>query len=161
MAGPAEEVTLERPSEALDVYSETFDAPSFAASVALAAVSFAVWVAFVVVDSNRRAVRPVNLDDCRTTAREAGNNMMKVYDQGTEERGLSGCPDVDTRAIGRCIVSQFTDRSFFQVLGRNSESIGLCNRKSWDGPGSTTILNRVKLTQLSACPESSHLDIHA
>lgn len=70
IAGPAEEVTLERPSEAFDLYSaavcDTFDAVSFAASLALA-----------VVDSNRRDVRPVNLADCRSTARDPKSDMMK------------------------------------------------------------------------------------
>lgn len=68
-AGPADDVTLERPSEAFDLYSvavsEAFDAVSLAASVALA-----------VVDSERRAVRPVILDVCRSTARLAENDIV-------------------------------------------------------------------------------------
>lgn len=77
IAGPAEEVTRERPSEAFDLYfaavSDAFEAVSFAASVALA-----------VVDSNRRDVRPVNLADCRSTARDPKNDMMNVLGSRTD-----------------------------------------------------------------------------
>ncbi len=98
-------MTLERPSEAFDLYSEAFceafEAVSFAAPDAFAAVSFAASEALAVVDSNRRAVLPVNLDDCRSTARDAANGIMSIYDQETEEKLSSGCPDVGGRAIGR------------------------------------------------------------
>lgn len=82
MAGPAEEVTLDRPSEAFDLNSAAlsvaFDADSFAASDALEAVSFAASVALVVVDSNRRALLPGNLAVCLHTARDTDNDMVKV-----------------------------------------------------------------------------------
>lgn len=76
IAGPADEVTLERPSEAFDLYSE-------AVSDAFEAVSFAASVALVVVDSNRRTVRPVSFDDCRRTARDADIDIVKYYDNET------------------------------------------------------------------------------
>lgn len=93
-AGPAEEVTLERPSEAFDwnfeAVSEAFEAASFAASVALA-----------VVDSNRRDVRPVNLADCRSTAREPRSDMVKPLEPSTDSKRFLNCPTVVGQAIGR------------------------------------------------------------
>jgi hypothetical protein len=76
IAGPADDVTLERPSEAFDLYFaavwEAFEAVCFAASEALE-----------VVDSNRRVVRPVHFDECRRTARDADNDIMEMCHQET------------------------------------------------------------------------------
>lgn len=108
IAGPADDVTLDRPSEAFDLYSpavcEVFEAASFTAPEAFEAVSFAASVALAVVDSNRRAVRPVNREDCRSMAREADIDMIKLDGQETEEEWLLGCPNVVGHAIGRRIV---------------------------------------------------------
>jgi hypothetical protein len=71
IAGPAEDDTLERPSEAFDLYSA-------AVCEALEAVSFAASAPFDVVDSNRRAVRPGSLVDCRNTARETFNDIVEM-----------------------------------------------------------------------------------
>lgn len=78
-AGPAAEETFERPSEAFDWMFE-------AVCDALAAVCFAASAALDVVDSNRRAARPVNLVDCRTTARDIGNDMVKSMHARRPER---------------------------------------------------------------------------
>jgi hypothetical protein len=59
--------------------SEAFEAVSFAAEDAFDAVSFAASVARAVVDSKRRAARPVNREDCRSMARDAGIDMMEIY----------------------------------------------------------------------------------
>jgi hypothetical protein len=69
-AGPAELVTLLRPSLA-------FDWNPFAVSVALDALSFAASAALDVVDSNLRAVRPGSLVVCRRAARDMLNDMMR------------------------------------------------------------------------------------
>lgn len=69
IAGPAEAETLDKPSEA-------FDWKFCACSVALDAVSFAASVALAVVDSHRRPLRTVNLADCRSTARDADNDII-------------------------------------------------------------------------------------
>lgn len=71
IAGPAAELTLERPSEALllksDAVSDAFDAESFAASVALLAV-----------DSKRAGVRPKgSFADRRKTARDTVIDMLR------------------------------------------------------------------------------------
>jgi len=78
MAGPADDVTLERPSEAFDLYSVA------------AWEAFEASVAFAVVDSNRRVVRPVNLDDCRSTARDTDNDMAENEPKRLTEKAL-GC----------------------------------------------------------------------
>lgn len=82
IAGPAAEVTLDRPSEAFDRYSaavsDAFDAVFFAASVALA-----------VVDSQRLAVRAVNfVDVCRSIARDADNDMLLIEVRASEKRAF-------------------------------------------------------------------------
>jgi hypothetical protein len=71
IAGPAAEVTLDRPSEALLLYSAADDE-------ALEAVSFAASVAFEVVDSNLAVVRPIgSLVERRKTARDAAKDMIR------------------------------------------------------------------------------------
>ena len=74
MAGPAAELTLDRPSEALLLYS-------VAACDAFEAVSFAASVAFEAVDSNLAGVRPKgSLAERRKTAREMAADMIrKIY----------------------------------------------------------------------------------
>ena len=71
IAGPADDVTFDRPSEAFDwnfeAVSDAFDAVSFAALVALP----------VVDDSNRRATRLGSLVDCRATARDKAIDMVR------------------------------------------------------------------------------------
>lgn len=93
MAGPAAVVTLERPSEAFDFKSEALSealaAVSFAAEEAVDAVSLAASEALAVVDSNRRAARPVNLDVWRSTARLADNDIMKDSDRTTTRSAKS------------------------------------------------------------------------
>jgi len=74
IAGPAAELTLDRPSEALLLYSE-------AVCDAFDAVSLAASVAFEAVDSNLALVRPIgSLADRRNTAREMANNIMRGED---------------------------------------------------------------------------------
>jgi hypothetical protein len=71
IAGPAAELTLDRPSEALLLYSAADDE-------ALEAVSFAASVAFEAVDSNLAVVRPMgSLVERRKTARDAAKDMIK------------------------------------------------------------------------------------
>lgn len=71
IAGPAAEVTLDRPSEALLLYSAAF-------SVALEAVSFAASVAFEAVDSNLAVVRPMGSFAVRLkTARDTAKDMIR------------------------------------------------------------------------------------
>ena len=74
IAGPAAEVTFERPSEAFDWKLEAFPA-------AFEAASFAASEAFAVVDSSLRAVRPGAFADCRRTARDIDidNDMTGIY----------------------------------------------------------------------------------
>jgi hypothetical protein len=70
-AGPAAEVTFERPSEALLLYSP-------AVCEALEAVSLAVSVAFEAVDSNLAVVRPMgSLVERRKTARDTAKDMVR------------------------------------------------------------------------------------
>lgn len=105
MAGPALELTLVRPSEAFDLnsaaLSDAFAAVSLAAPEAFEAVFFAASVALDVVDSNRRAVRPVNRAVCRIMAREAGIDILVIRGQETVYEWLLGFPGVDGQAIGR------------------------------------------------------------
>lgn len=70
MAGPAEEVTLDNPSWALEAYSE-------AVEEALEVACFAVSVAFdVVVDSNRRAAMRLQAPDCRSMGRAREEDIL-------------------------------------------------------------------------------------
>jgi hypothetical protein len=71
IAGPAAEVTLDSPSEALLLYSAAF-------SEAFEAVSLAASVAFEAVDSNLAVVRPKGSWVVRRkTAREATKDMIR------------------------------------------------------------------------------------
>lgn len=70
IAGPADEVTRERPSLAFDWKSDAF-------SDAFAAVSLAASVALVEVDSNLRAALAGAFIDCRSTVREICNDIME------------------------------------------------------------------------------------
>jgi hypothetical protein len=83
IAGPADDVTFDRPSEAFDwnfeAVSDAFDAVSFAASVALP----------VVDDSNRRATLLGSLVDCRATARDKAIDMVRgIYAPDDRKRGF-------------------------------------------------------------------------
>ncbi len=71
IAGPAAELTLDRPSEALLLYSAAvFDA--------FAAVSFAASVAFEAVDSNLAVVRPRgSFAERRNAARDTAKDMIR------------------------------------------------------------------------------------
>jgi hypothetical protein len=94
IAGPADDVTRERPWVAFDWKSEalccTFEAVSLVASVAL-----------VEVDSNLRDVRPASLVDCRSTAREMGNDMVNLGASQQKERDSLVGRVGYYRAIGR------------------------------------------------------------
>lgn len=69
IAGPAEEVTLDRPSDALLLYSE-------AVSEAFDAVSFAAPVALLAVDSNRRPAG--SFVERRRTARDTAKDIVET-----------------------------------------------------------------------------------
>lgn len=70
IAGPAAEVTLDRPSEALLLYSVAF-------SEAFEAVSLAASVAFEAVDSNLAVVRPIGSWAVRRRTRDAAKDIIK------------------------------------------------------------------------------------
>lgn len=71
MPDPADEVTRDRPSCALEATSDVF---SFAFEPVLEAAS----VAFEVVEACRRAVRRVRSWVCRSTARDAAADMIAM-----------------------------------------------------------------------------------
>ena len=85
-AGPADEVTLDSPSEAFD---DAADAVSFP----FAAVFEAAWVASEVVEAWRRAERRATTRLCRSINREGADDMTPVDLQREEsevvqDRGL-------------------------------------------------------------------------
>ena len=80
-AGPADEVTLERPAEAFDVISD-------ALSLALVAPEEAALAASVVVEALRTGIRR-NTHCCRRSSkREAANDMSRLWKGGLE--GIGG-----------------------------------------------------------------------
>lgn len=99
IAGPADEATLESPSEAFDW---KLAAASEALDDAFEAASFAASVALLEVDSNRRAVvRPASFVDCRKAARETDSDMMKLYALKNHKNDLSMLQTVVNEQLGR------------------------------------------------------------
>ena len=157
MAGPADDVTFDRPSEAFDLNSvavcEAFEAVSFAASVALA-----------VVDSNRRDVRPVNREVCRSITRDADIDMIKLDIQETEVKWLLGCPTAVGQTIGcRIVLSTLlqvrkelewlvSQQEFWLLHPRDSSS-----RATAEFAGKVTIVSRFILCELRVDLKSLHL----
>lgn len=74
MAGPAAEETLDRPSCALEAYS---DAEAAAFEAVVEALCFAVSAAFAVVDSKRRAAMRLQGPDCRSMGRAREDDMVR------------------------------------------------------------------------------------
>ena len=108
IAGPADEVTFDRPSEAFDWRLE-------AACEAFAVVSFAESAALLVVDSNLLAVRPRSFVDCRGTAREMANDMMEIgQDREMPEEWVGEQFGVKREMVRDC--------TFFAGPGRNGKS---------------------------------------
>lgn len=117
MAGPAEDETLDRPSWALEAYSEAvavaLDRPSWALVAysevveealeeALAAPSFAVSAAFDVVDSNRRAAMRLQAPDCRSMGRaREGDMVARVFiDRAGSRRAMAGTRRKERKGSG-------------------------------------------------------------
>jgi hypothetical protein len=106
IAGPADDVTFDRPSEAFDwkleAVCDAFEEVSFAASAALA-----------VVDSNLRATRPGSFVDCRKAAREMANDMIILM---RTRRLKEKDRDMRERVVGEQLVVAFKivrDSTFF------------------------------------------------
>lgn len=68
MAGPADDVTFERPDDAFEVAFE-------ATSLPLSAVFDAAWVASEVVEAWRRAVRRATTRFCRSISRHGADDI--------------------------------------------------------------------------------------
>lgn len=99
-AGPADEVTLERPSDAFDVVAEaallTFEAPADAASV--------TWE---VVELGRAGARRANRCDCRIRIRGAEENI------GSDRCVARGLREKEMKLVGKVKVGCFWCRSKF------------------------------------------------
>jgi hypothetical protein len=92
IAGPAAEVTFDRPSEALLLYS-------FAVCEAFEAVSFAASVAFEAVDSNLAVVRPMGSWVVRRrAARDAAKDMIR--EEYAPERLKEMVLEIPERVVG-------------------------------------------------------------
>lgn len=117
IAGPADEATLVKPSEAFDwklaAVSDAFDD-------ALEAVSLAASVAFAVVLSNRRADLPESLAVWRRAAREMDSDMMEVeYALGGPIcRAAPKVTDGRGRAIG-LLGMRSHEMPLFPLLGKS------------------------------------------
>lgn len=83
MAGPAAEETLDRPSCALEAYS---DAEAAALEAAVEALCFAVSAVLAVVDSNRRAAMRLQGPDCRSMGRAREDDMIRGPEMCVEKR---------------------------------------------------------------------------
>ncbi len=114
MAGPAAAETLDRPSWALDAYSDAdaaaleaalealswaLEAYSDADAAALEAPSFADSAAFAEVDSNRRAAMRLQAPDCRSTGRARADDMVARGKWILRDRAIDW-PCGRSRAVG-------------------------------------------------------------
>jgi hypothetical protein len=111
MAGPAADETLDRPSEALDWILE-------AVCEALEVASFAASVAFVVVDSNRRAARPGSFADCRRRARDIDNDIVISMHA---RRPKQDCSRFSKKVAGEQLISGMKSRGNVTIFADHRE----------------------------------------